>query len=48
MELIDGTPIYPIASYQTAALILPVAFLVSFILIFFLKETFAKPQQAGN
>ncbi len=44
MALIDGTPIYPIASYQTAALILPAAFLISFVLVFFLKETFAKPQ----
>ncbi|MDX2347197.1 MAG: MFS transporter [Legionella sp.] len=45
VELIEGTPIYPIEAYQTAALILPAAFLISFLLVFFLKETFAKPQQ---
>ncbi len=45
VELIEGTPIYPIASYQNAALMLPAAFLISFVLVFFLKETFAKPQQ---
>ena len=44
MQLVEGTPIYPIASYQTAALILPAAFLISFVLVFFLKETFAKSQ----
>ncbi|MCH9757386.1 MAG: MFS transporter [Gammaproteobacteria bacterium] len=44
MTLVEGTPIYPIASYQTAALILPAAFIISFVLVFFLKETFAKPQ----
>jgi MFS family permease len=44
VEWVDGTPIYPIESYQTAALILPAAFIVSFVLVFFLKETFAKPQ----
>lgn len=44
MQLVEGTPIYPIESYQTAALILPAAFFISFILVFFLKETFAKPQ----
>jgi MFS family permease len=43
--LVEGTPVYPIASYQTAALILPAAFIISLILVFFLKETFAKPQQ---
>ena len=47
MELVEGTPVYPIASYQTAALILPAAFLISFVLVFFLKETFAKPQHTG-
>ena len=41
---VGGTPVYSIESYQTAALMLPAAFIVSFVLIFFLKETFAKPQ----
>ncbi|MDF1684209.1 MAG: MFS transporter [Legionellaceae bacterium] len=44
VELIGGTPVYPLASYQTAALILPAAFLISLLLTFGLKETFAKPQ----
>jgi len=44
VELISGTPVYPLASYQTAALILPAAFLISLLLTFGLKETFAKPQ----
>jgi MFS family permease len=43
VELIGGTPVYPLASYQTAALILPAAFLISLLLAFGLKETFAKP-----
>ncbi len=43
-QMIDGTPVYSIDAYQTAALILPAAFLISFVLVFFLKETFAKPQ----
>ena len=44
VELVGGTPVYPLASYQTAALILPAAFLISLVLVFALKETFAKPQ----
>lgn len=44
MTLVEGTPVYSIAAYQKAALILPAAFLISFLLVFFLKETFAKPQ----
>lgn len=44
VELVGGTPVYPLASYQTAALILPAAFFISLLLVFGLKETFAKPQ----
>jgi MFS family permease len=43
VALIAGTPVYPLASYQTAALILPAAFLLALLLTFGLKETFAKP-----
>lgn len=48
MTLVEGTPVYPVASYQTAALILPAAFIISFVLVFFLKETFAKPQHEAS
>jgi len=44
VELISGTPVYPLASYQTAALILPAAFFISLILAFGLKETFGRHQ----
>lgn len=44
VELIGGTPVYPLASYQIAALILPAAFLISLMLTFGLKETFGRHQ----
>jgi MFS family permease len=44
VEMVQGTPVYPLASYQMAALILPAAFLVSLLVVFGLKETFGKPQ----
>ena len=47
VEMVQGTPVYPLASYQTAALILPAAFLLSVVVVFGLKETFGKPQHEG-
>lgn len=44
MTMVDNTPVYDLASYQTAALILPAAFLISLALVFGLKETFGRPQ----
>lgn len=44
MEMVHGTPSYSIDAYQSAALMLPIAFFVSLLLVFLLKETFAKPK----
>lgn len=39
MHLIQGTPVYSLAAYQYAALILPIGLLIAFLLLFGLKET---------
>lgn len=44
MTMVDGTPMYDLSAYQTAALILPAAFLIALGLVFVLKETFGRAQ----
>lgn len=39
MKLINGTPIYSLAAYQYAALLLPVGLLIAFFMLLNLKET---------
>jgi MFS family permease len=39
MNLIGGVPVYPLAAYQHAALILPVGLFIAFLLLLGLKET---------
>ena len=39
MHLINGTPVYQLAAYQHAAIILPVGLLLAFLLLYGLKET---------
>jgi hypothetical protein len=41
-QMANGVRIYPLASYQLALTILPAAFLLGFILTFWLRETHHK------
>jgi MFS family permease len=39
MHLINGVPVYPLESYQNAAIILPLGLLIAFVMLLGLKET---------
>jgi len=42
MHVVNGVPVYPLADYQAAAIILPIGLLVAFLVLFGLKETHAR------
>lgn len=46
VQLINNVPVYSLADYQYAAIILPVGLLIAFFMLFGLKETYCK--QIGN
>ena len=45
MQMINGVPSYSLATYQTAALILPLGLVLSLFAIFKLKETYCRQSQ---
>jgi len=43
-KLVNGLPIYSIADFHHMLLIMPIAFIVSLIIAWLIKETYCKPQ----
>jgi MFS family permease len=46
MQMVNGGPVYSLGAYQTATLILPISFVLAFLVIFGLKETHCRQQHA--
>lgn len=44
MQVVNGEPIYAASDFNTAMLMMPVGFIISFAIAFFIKETNCKPQ----
>ncbi len=44
MHIINGTPVYSLAAYQYAAVILPLGLLLAYLLLFGLKETYCQEE----
>ncbi len=44
MHMINGAPVYSLAAYQAATMILPISFLVAFLILMGLKETHCRQQ----
>lgn len=42
MHMVDGIPVYSLADYQTAALLLPIGLFLALIVVFKIKETYCR------